>query len=385
MPTAPCLRTQTSWLRTLALLACLPVGVAACGPTTGPNDFRHTDDDSSSGSNGGSGGSDPDDDFIDTNKGSGSGGGDDMDACATSSAEATLVPVTMFITVDKSGSMGDSNKWNNAKAAFLAFFADPNASSLRVALRFWPADGCDDSSCSVDACSQPKVGVGPLSDPAQVQSLTSAFNATSPGGGTPMSAALGGATKWASDYVAQTNGTERAVVILVTDGEPNGCDEDISHIAGQAATAFDAAGVQTFAVGLAGSNQATMDAIAAGGSTSQGFFIGNGNAQADLLAALQQIQKSTVACEFTMPVPENGEKVDPTKVNVSYTPGDGGKAVTLGQVTGAGACTDAQGGWYYDDPIHPKTITLCPSTCAAVQSDDGAKMEIVLGCDTQPA
>jgi hypothetical protein len=72
--------------------------------------------------------------------------------------------------------------------------------------------------------------------------------------------------------------------------------------------------------------------------------------------------------------------IDPTLVNVSYTPG-GGAAETLGQVGGASSC-GASGGWYYDDPAHPATINLCPSTCTMVQSDPGAKMSIVLGCAT---
>ena len=42
-------------------------------------------------------------------------------------------------------------------------------------------------------------------------------------------------------------------------------------------------GVYTYAVGLEGSNESDMDAIAKAGGTTKGFFIGSGNAQADLL------------------------------------------------------------------------------------------------------
>jgi len=311
----------------------------------------------------------------------GSGGG--VQGCAASSQEATSIPVNMFVMVDKSGSMKDNGKWTNAKAAFTSFFQDPAAGSLRVAMRFFPDSGCDGTACDVDVCSQPAVDVGALSDAAHAQALVDAFAAHDPSGGTPMSAALGGAEKWATDYTAKVMGTEKVVVVLVTDGEPNGCDDSVDHIAKEASDAFTGAGVMTFAVGLAGSNQGTMDKIAVGGHTTQGFFIGNGNAKADLLAALKAIQQSSLGCAYAMPVADAGQTVDPTRVNVTFTP-SGGAAETLGQVSGAAACS-AAGGWYYDDPAKPATITLCPTTCQTVQADMGAKMQIVLGCTTHPA
>ena len=45
----------------------------------------------------------------------------------------------------------------------------------------------------------------------------------------------------------------------------------------------------------------------------------------------------------------------------------------------------ASAGWYYDDPQSPKVITLCPEACDALQKNDAAKLEIVLGCATEPA
>jgi hypothetical protein len=84
-----------------------------------------------------------------------------------------------------------------------------------------------------------------------------------------------------------------------------------------------------------------------------------------------------------MPEGEPNKPVDPAKINVNYTPG-GGSAETIGQVANEAAC-GADGGWYYDDPADPAIITLCPVTCAEVQLDDAAKIEIILGCDTKPA
>ena len=322
-----------------------------------------------------------------------SGDGSTIDpdaACATASEEATLVPVNMIIMFDRSGSMDQSNKWPNATAALTAFFEDPGTAGLRIALRFFPDDtptsGCNDDDCSIPACADPLVALGavtaaPAPADGQEEALVSAVEgqSTGSGQGTPMYAALGGAEQWATAY-ADAHPTEKEVVILVTDGEPNGCNEDIDDIAQLAADALADHNVATYAVGLEGSAEAQMNQIAEAGGTGQGIFIGSGDAQAELLAALKAIQGSQVSCVFAMPEGEPGAPVDPNKVNVNYTSGSS-DTETIGQVSGASDCQN--GGWYYDDALNPSTITLCPSTCATVQADPGAKMEILLGCATQ--
>jgi hypothetical protein len=170
-------------------------------------------------------------------------------------------------------------------------------------------------------------------------------------------------------------------VILVTDGEPNGCNEDMGAIAALAGDANAAEGVTTYAVGLEGSNEAQMNQIAQAGG-GEAFFVGSGSAQSELLAALRKIQKNQIACVFALPdSAEAGQEVDPTLVNVNYTPGVG-SAQTLGQVPSEGACTES-GGWYYDDPADPAIITLCPASCATAQADPDARIEILLGCETE--
>ena len=199
-------------------------------------------------------------------------------------------------------------------------------------------------------------------------------------GSTPTSAALDGATKWAAKYVFNHDHAEQAIVLLVTDGEPTTCDTDPTNINEIAAKALSGAGVLTFAVGLAGSNQATMNAIAQAGGTGQAFMIANGMAAQDLLGALKQIQASAVACSFAMPLPPDPEdEIDLEKVDVHYTPSGGGVKSKFPQVASASAC-GAAGGFFYDNPGKPTTINLCPASCAKVQTDSGAKVDVFLGC-----
>jgi Mg-chelatase subunit ChlD len=325
--------------------------------------------------------------------GNGSGG---QSACAQATAEAKLIPLNIFVAVDQSGSMISDNKWDNVKTAFTTFFQDPAAGGIGVALRFWPDPSdfanpsppiaCNDSvdfACGpavVASCETPEVDVGPLSDPVQVQKLIDSFNAHQPNGATPTSAALDGATKWAAKYVFAHNHTEQAIVLFVTDGEPTTCNTDPVAINNIASKALSGAGVLTFAVGLLGSNQATMNGIASAGGTGQAFMIGAGNAAQQLLVALKQIQANAVSCSFAMPLPPDpNDEIDLAQVDVNYTPSSGGVKTKFPQVASAAACT-AAGGWYYDIPGKPTTINLCPASCSKVQIDNGAKVDIFLGC-----
>ena len=328
-------------------------------------------------------------------------------ACATGTASAKLSNVRMLVMFDRSTSMNDeadettgATRWDLASSALTGFFADPAAGGLQVALRFFPHDspapGCNDDACDIGACAQPVVPLATLAaDPADAHeaALVAASVAAAPpvrmpgqgmnagSQGTPISAALGGALSWAE---AQRTAApeESAVVVLVTDGEPNGCEEEIETIAGLAANAFTTSGIRTYAIGLTGSQESDMDAIAAAGGTTEGIFITDGaTAKQDLLNALAAIRGSVLDCDFEMPKASNGMQVDPTKVNVKYTPA-GGTQMTLGRVPDASACGTIPG-WYYDNELNPTRILLCPASCNTASVEVDATLEVLLGCVTE--
>lgn len=379
--------TFTQSLRSLALCSLPLTALLACTAVGNPNEFTTSSGAGAGANAGGAGGASSGttgtggDPIINPSGtgGNGQGGGDE---CASAEVEGTLIPLNMFITVDKSGSMSGS-KWTAALQAFTQFFQDPNADGISVALRFWPDNGCDDiNGCGasvIAACQTPQVDIGPLSDPVQEQALVDAFNGQSPTGITPTSVALAGATKWAANYVIAKNHMEQAVVVMVTDGEPTACDTNVTNIANLADVAYQGAGVLTFMVGMVGADQQMLDQVAVAGHTGQAFMIGNGNAAADLLAAMKAIQASAIACSFPMPMAPPGQVIDLLQVDVEYTPGMGGMKTTLPKVANAGQCT-AAGGWYYDNPTMPTMILMCPASCQAAQNDPGGKVNIVLGC-----
>jgi hypothetical protein len=308
-------------------------------------------------------------------------------ACASASDSATLVPINMLVMIDKSMSM--ALMWADATSAMQSFFSDPESAGLRVALRFFPDTGCD-SDCNVGACSQPKVPLGELSslaapDDGHERALIDAFVGVEVGGGnTPLSAALEGALLWASNHLT-AHPSEKAAVVLVTDGEPEACNQNHGYLVSLAQAAFDTAGVLTFSIGLPGTDEALMHQIAAAGGTGQAIIVGSGNEQQELRDALALVRGNTVACEFLVPGEVDGQEVDPTRVNVFYSPGGVGESQLIGQVSGVGDCVATQQAWYYDDPNNPTRVIFCDFTCAAIRSDPDAKIDVLFGCSTVPA
>lgn len=316
---------------------------------------------------------------FDPGTGGGTGVGGD-DSCADLTLEPQNIPVSMFITVDKSGSMNNNGKWGATKNAFTSFFLDPAADGLNVAMRFWP-DGSCDTSCNIAGCAQAQVEMGSLADPAHEQALVNLFNSKSPNGLTPMESALAGAEQYALSFQQAAEAGERIVVVFVTDGEPTVCNQNINVIAQYAADAYAQAEILTFAVGLQGSNENQMNTIAQAGNTGQGYFIGSGNTEQDLLQALKDIQEVAVACTFAMPEsPDPNKPVDPQAVNILYAPDGTSDGAAIPYVGSEDGCAGGKPGWYYDDPADPAVIYLCDTTCDTVNANDEGKLEIKVGC-----
>ena len=84
-------------------------------------------------------------------------------------------------------------------------------------------------------------------------------------------------------------------------------------------------------------------------------------------------------CVYDIPPPPEGEELEPDKVNVVYTAGDGA-VTTIPMVPDEGSCGPL--GWYYDNPDFPTQIIVCPDTCILLQSDTMGKVNIAFGCAT---
>jgi hypothetical protein len=333
-------------------------------------------------------------------------------ACGTGSADASLQPVSMVVMFDRSTSMVEdpepdgTTRWDRASTALSAFFADPAAADLGVALRFFPHDlpasGCSDDGGRADeqnddptyagaiaACQQVLVDMGTLTADAAPLDVHEGLlvdaivdSAPTEPQGTPIYAALGGALEWAKAHQA-AHPEQKTVVVLVTDGEANACNDDPNDIAQLAADALATANINTYAIGLTGASEDDMNQLAEAGGTMMSYFIDDGaTATEDLLTALNAIRGMALSCDFPMPTATDmGMAIDPERVNVTYTASATGMETTFSKVTDASQC-GTTASWYYDNNMTPTRIFLCPAACDAVKADADAKLDILVGCKT---
>jgi uncharacterized protein YegL len=323
---------------------------------------------SSSGDGGGSFG-------IDAGMSDGDDQLDDASVCSGQEAQATLVPLDMIVVLDKSGSMS-GEKWDTATTALKAFFNDPNSDGIGAGLVYFPNDQSNECVYTDYANLDVPIGTLPGNAPALVTSID-AHDAD--GSDTPTYPALKGALAAATAY-QDTHSDHKVIVVIATDGDPNGCPpSDSASIAGLAKSARNYNGVQTYAIAVPGATLANLNAIAVAGGTGKAYDVTQDITQ--FSAKMAEIRANALACEFPIPEPPMGEQLDPGKVNVNYTPGGSTTATTLPNVLGASQCSGKQA-WYYDNNTAPTKIELCPAACQKVQADSGAKVSVKFGCKT---
>jgi hypothetical protein len=310
-------------------------------------------------------------------------------ACATTVAEAQLMPLDIYFMLDRSGSMGSdcnvgqtvASKWCRSINAIAGYIQDPSAAGNRVAIQYFPISG---GVCNGDGYATPAVGLGVL--PGHAPAIIASLNATNASGGTPTEGGLRGITKFTGANVA----AGRIMIgILITDGDPNGCNEDPAYLRGIRDAHFQSTGIRIFTIGMTGATYSRLEQIASGGGiVPHNNFCGTtppchhydvkaGDPTA-FVAALKEIQQAAVSCQFAMPVTDAGV-IDIDQVIIEYTPSSTGVPVEISRVADATQC-GAGDGWYYDDNANPAFINLCDATCTVVQADPTAKIQVLLGC-----
>ena len=398
----------TLWFGALAV-ACS----ATDSGSTAPRDQKR-----GGGGNAGGGNGLPGDDFEDEFD-----DGDNVDensACAAVKRTGELVPLDMFVMLDRSGSMDEGGRWLSVTNAIKSFVDSNDSRGMGIGLGLYPvgrnpstppppaactssADcaphygdclpllGCEaapplvTSSCLSADYAKPKVPMQLL--PMAAGTIKQALDSASPGGDiTPTFPALDGAHIYAAQWAKQNPG-HVTVVVLATDGEPNNCGSistnTTTNIAKRAEQAYkNNPSIRTFVIGV-GDKVGDLNAIAASGGTGQAVYLSDANAYQGLLDALNEIRGS-VACEYQIPLPEEGKEPDYDRLNVNITAE--GKTETIGRVAAPSECHPDKGGWYYDNPNKPSKIMLCAATCQMVKS--GSQMEpvqvdVLLGCKTK--
>jgi Mg-chelatase subunit ChlD len=335
-------------------------------------------DDNGPGS-GGLGGADDDTD------GAGDNGGVN-NACATSTANAEQLPLHMVVVLDKSGSMCEytagttprdcnnaSSKWQQVTKALDSFFKSAQSKGITVSLIAFPVNN---NMCTGSTYQAPIAADVALPDTAG--KLAQTIAGLSGDGSTPTTAALAGSIEYAKTVNTKLAGKGKVAVVMATDGLPQGCSGDsISSASTIAANAK--ATVPTYVIGV-GNLLNDLNALASAGGTTQAHIVSTSNQTAvgnDFATALSQIRGQTLACEYALPQAPAGQTLDFQKVNVQYS-GGGAAAQTLKYSEG---CASPDG-WRYDNAQAPTKILLCQSACDKAKADATAKIDLVLGCQT---
>jgi hypothetical protein len=90
-----------------------------------------------------------------------------------------------------------------------------------------------------------------------------------------------------------------------------------------------------------------------------------------------------LSCEYAVPAPADGGTIDPTKVNVTFTPSSDAGAGTPEDILqdNNSGCDAGADGWQWD--AAKTKILLCGPTCEKVKADEGGQIDIVVGCETK--
>jgi hypothetical protein len=275
----------------------------------------------------------------DSNNGNQDGGGNDATSKGDSpfgsldsgkdgaggDGSSCYAPVDMYIMQDRSGSMGNdcnigqttNSKWCHAINALSGYLNSASASGNAAALQFFPLSSHTSALCSTGA--QYDTPAAPTTPPPYTTLPTNSFdnllNATTidnGGHGTPTEAAIRGLNTFTA---ANRRGGRVTIGILITDGDPNGCDENLTNLSNLLQQHYTATTLRTYVIGMTGATDANLEQIAQGGNAPlhpdtvgsltgacgsspapcRHWNVGDGNPQG-FIAALAAIQQSADGC-----------------------------------------------------------------------------------------
>jgi len=307
--------------------------------------------------------------------------------CFTGSRAIGQIPIDLFFALDRSKSMDTVDRgatltrWEAISAAMNTFINAPLSAGLGAGLTFFPRSMLGGSPyCSPADYAFPVVPIGIL--PGVASSMIRAISVQTRAQGTPLTPALDGAHVYARRQQA-SQPTHTTAVVVVTDGVPRDCGSSVSATAAVAAAATTGMpAIKTYVLGV-GPNLNNLNTIAQAGGTSQAFLVESAG-EATLLAALEAIRTSALACEFILPEVA-GQSPNLDAVRVSTTLGGGGPVTSVAQVENGQACAGGPG-WFFDNPVGgdppPTKILLCPESCDPLVRSTGNRLDVSIGCPT---
>ncbi len=290
-----------------------------------------------------------------------------------------------------------------ATFAFSDYLLTPPAVDTRLALQFMSfpgaltgpgSQGGDTDRCQGASYATPLIDLTQLPVDASHPLAMAVSDDTFTTSGTEIEAALRGITQ----YTAANKVDGREMIgVLMTDGDPSACSQDVDVLSQVVADHYAATGIRTFIIGMNGATETSLEQMAIeGGAQPHDDFCGSltppchywnvGDASGDVLSqALNAIadQSAPLGCDFPLAniQPGGGQTLDTATINVTFTSPEG-VDTTVYNVGSAAECPAAEMAWHYDNPDSPTTIQLCPATCDVVGgTEGGAAIDISGGCE----
>jgi hypothetical protein len=311
-------------------------------------------------------------------------------------------PLDIYFMFDRTGSMGDDcdyvpggNPPVSSKACFATYAMNDYLTTVepvnetRLAFQFMSYDnGCDGAPYRTplrDFATLPLSADDPLIQSISDEEFQGGF-------GTQIEGALLGIADFTR--VSETPGRE-IIGVLMTDGDPEGCREDIDYLAQIIEQHRESTGIRTFIIGMEGATEENLEQLAiAGGADPHDDFcgslgagchywnVGNGSGAA-IQSALVAIagQATPFPCRYDLA--EVGSTVDGgldlRTLNVQLT--EAGSTTVIGKVGSAADCPALAPAWHFDSTSSPTEVVLCEAACNLVtEASSGAKLSIVGGC-----
>jgi hypothetical protein len=328
-------------------------------------------------------------------------------ACSDQFAPAAARPPLIQFVVDTSGSMkwvagterepasGEQSKWQITQQALATAIAGM-PDDIAVGLAYFPNLRDGDSQCF-----RPEVAAPIARLTAEQRALIERVNdAKSPSGGTPTH----GAYNFGVEQLKASTLDGPRFLLLITDGIPtytlacsgNGrARVDGAPLVQDVQARLGDSQIRTFVIGSPGSEGARDELskmASVGGTASAGCDVAGPafchfdmTAKPDFSEALQQalaeITQATLACDYAVPRPPGGLRIDFNDASVVLE--SGGMSVREFERAAAGDCAE---GWQLG--ADRSSIHLCPATCNELQGllrrDPALEVSIKFGCSASP-
>jgi len=162
-----------------------------------------------------------------------------------------------------------NSKWCKSVNALSGYFKSAGANGQSAALQFFPLATHKDTLCGTG--DQYNVGAIPATGYTTLPSTSfdALLNSTTPdnagNNGTPTEGAIRGLTRFTALPANRTPG-KVTIGILITDGDPNGCDEDLTHLSDLLQAHYTATKIRTYVIGMQGATFGNLEKIAVGGN-----------------------------------------------------------------------------------------------------------------------